>query len=51
MPQLLPPNEADQLRPFAATTLAPDYALLGWFEPVAAVFIRSIECHIRCSLE
>ncbi len=58
--RLLPPSEADHLRPLAATilshahsappTLAPDDALLGWFDPATAAFIRGIEQNIRRSL-
>lgn len=58
--RLLPPSEADHLRPLAATilshahsappTLAPDDALLGWFEAETAAFIRGIEQNIRRSL-
>lgn len=58
--RLLPPTEADHLRPLAATILShahsappairPDDALLGWFEPAAAAFIRGIEQNIRRSL-
>jgi len=58
--RLLPPSEADHLRPLAATilshahsappTLSPDDALLGWFEAETAAFIRGIEQNIRRSL-
>lgn len=58
--RLLPPSEADHLRPLAATilshahsappTLHPDDALLGWFDPATAKFIRGIEQNIRRSL-
>ena len=58
--RLLPPSEADHLRPLAATilahahsvppTLKPDDALLGWFDPATAAFIRGIEQNIRRSL-
>ena len=58
--RLLPPSEADHLRPLAAMilshahstppTLWPDDALLGWFDPTAAAFIRGIEQNIRRSL-
>ena len=58
--RLLPPSEADHLRPLAATilshahsaplTLAPDDALLGWFDPATAGFVRGIEQNIRRSL-
>src|SRR3954462_1336305 len=58
--RLLPPSEADHLQPLAATilsharstppTLAPNDALLGWFEPETATFIRGIEQNIRRSL-
>lgn len=58
--RLLPPSEADHLRPLAATivsysraqppTLAPDDPLLGWFDLAAASFIRGIEQNIRRSL-
>lgn len=58
--RLLPPSEADHLRPLAATilshahstppALAPDDALLGWFDPATAAFIRGIEQNIRRSL-
>ena len=58
--RLLPPSEADHLRPLAATilshahsappTLNSNDALLGWFEPATAAFIRGIEQNIRRSL-
>lgn len=58
--RLLPPSEADHLRPLAATILAharsappalkPDDALLGWFDPTTAAFVRGIEQNIRRSL-
>lgn len=58
--RLLPPSEADHLRPLAATILshahstppapAPDDALLGWFDPATAAFVRGIEQNIRRSL-
>lgn len=58
--RLLPPSEADHLRPLAATILAharsappklsPDDALRGWFDPETAAFIRGIEQNIRRSL-
>lgn len=58
--RLLPPSEADHLRPLAATilshahstppTLQPDDALLGWFDPATAAFVRGIEQNIRRSL-
>ncbi len=58
--RLLPPSEADHLRPLAATilshansappTLRPDDALLGWFDPATAAFVRGIEQNIRRSL-
>jgi len=58
--RLLPPSEADHLRPLAATilshahsappTLRPDDALLGWFDPETAAFVRGIEQNIRRSL-
>lgn len=58
--RLLPPSEADHLRPLAAailshahstpTALAPGDALLGWFNPATAAFIRGIEQNIRRSL-
>lgn len=58
--RLLAPSEADHLRPLAATilshahssppALALDDALLGWFEPSSAAFIRGIERNIRRSL-
>jgi hypothetical protein len=58
--RLLPPSEADHLRPLAATilsharsappTLALDDALLGWFDSDTAAFIRGIEQNIRRSL-
>ncbi|MGO6718525.1 DNA methyltransferase [Rhizobium ruizarguesonis] len=58
--RLLPPSEADHLRPLAATILSharstplklsPDDALRGWFDPETAAFIRGIEQNIRRSL-
>lgn len=58
--RLLPPSEADHLRPLAATILsnlraspvtpAADDPLLAWFQPSAAKVIRSIEQNIRRSL-
>lgn len=58
--RLLPPSEADHLRPLAATilshahstppTLDPEDALLGWFDPATATMIRGIEQNIRRSL-
>jgi SAM-dependent methyltransferase len=58
--RLLPPSEADHLRPLAATilshshsalpTLKPDDALLSWFDPATAAFVRGIEQNIRRSL-
>jgi len=58
--RLLPPSEADHLRPLAATILShahsappalkPDDALLGWFDPATAAFVRGIEQNIRRSL-
>ncbi len=58
--RLLPPSEADHLRPLAATilshahsappTLRPDDALLRWFDPTTAAFVRGIEQNIRRSL-
>lgn len=58
--RLLPPSEADHLRPLAATilshahssppNLAADDPLLSWFEPEAASFVRGIEQNIRRSL-
>jgi tRNA G10 N-methylase Trm11 len=58
--RLLPPSEADHLRPLAATilshahsappTLKRDDALLGWFDPATAAFVRGIEQNIRRSL-
>jgi len=58
--RLLPPSEADHLCPLAATilshahsappTLKPDDALLGWFDPATAAFVRGIEQNIRRSL-
>ena len=58
--RLLPPSEADHLRPLAATilshahstppTLQPEDALLGWFDPATAAFVRGIEQNIRRSL-
>jgi hypothetical protein len=56
----LPPTEADHLRPLSATilshahsappTLKSDDALLGWFDPPTAAFVRGIEQNIRRSL-
>ena len=58
--RLLPASEADHLRPLAATilshahstppNLAPNDALLAWFQPETAAFIRGIEQNIRRSL-
>lgn len=58
--RLLPPSEADHLRPLAAAilsharsappTVQPDDALLGWFDPATAAFVRGIEQNIRRSL-
>lgn len=58
--RLLPPSEADHLRPLAATilsharsappTLHSNDPLLAWFRPSAAAFIRGIEQNIRRSL-
>lgn len=58
--RLLPPSEADHLRPLAATILsharaqpptpAPDDPLLRWFDLATASFIRGIERNIRRSL-
>ena len=58
--RLLPPSEADHLRPLAATilshlraspvTLAADDPLLSWFQPSAARVVRSIEQNIRRTL-
>lgn len=58
--RLLPPSEADHLRPLAATilshahsappTLRADDTLLGWFDPTTAAFVRGIEQNIRRSL-
>lgn len=58
--RLLPPSEADHLRPLAATILsqlrsAPavipaDDPLLSWFQPDAARLVRGIERNIRRSL-
>lgn len=58
--RLLPPSEADHLRPLAATILSharlappklsPEDALLSWFDPKTAAFIRGIEQNIRRSL-
>lgn len=55
--RLLPPSEADHLRPLAATILshahssppqlADNDALLDWFSPDTAAFIRGIEQNIR----
>lgn len=58
--RLLPPSEADHLRPLAATILsqlrsapmviAADDPLLSWFQPDAAKLVRGIERNIRRSL-
>lgn len=58
--RVLPPSEADHLRPLAATILSharsptlsldPSDALLGWFDADTAAFIRGIERNIRRSL-
>lgn len=58
--RLLPPSEADHLRPLAAIilshahsappTLDSNDALLAWFEHDTAAFIRGIEQNIRRSL-
>jgi len=58
--RLLPPSEADHLLPLASTilshahaappTLDANDALLGWFKPATATFIRGIERNIRRSL-
>jgi hypothetical protein len=58
--RLLPPTEADHLRPLAATilshvrgsptTLAADDPLLSWFQPSAARVVRGIEQNIRRTL-
>lgn len=58
--RLLPPSEADHLWPLASTilshahaappTLDANDALLGWFKPATAAFIRGIERNIRRSL-
>ena len=58
--RLLPPSEADHLRPLAATiishlrgspvTLADEDPLLAWFQPSAARVVRSIEQNIRGTL-
>ena len=58
--RLLSSSEADHLRPLAATilshahsaspTLPPGDALLGWFDPATAAFVRGIEQNIRRSL-
>jgi DNA methylase len=58
--RLLPPTEADHLMPLAATILSHAYsvppildsneALLSWFKPSTAAFIRGIEQNIRRSL-
>ena len=58
--RLLPPSEADHLRPLAATilshtraqppTLALDDPLRGWFDLATASFIRGLEQNIRRSL-
>ena len=58
--RLLPPSEADHLRSLAATILShahsappvlqPGDALLGWFDPATASFVRGIEQNIRRSL-
>lgn len=58
--RLLPPSEADHLRPLAATilshlrqspvTLCNDDPLLAWFHPGAARVVRGIEQNIRRTL-
>lgn len=58
--RLLPLSEADHLLPLAKTiisharsalpTLKQDDALLGWFNPATATFLRGIEQNIRRSL-
>lgn len=58
--RLLPPSEADHLRPLAAAILShlrsstvainDDDPLLSWFQPAAARFVRSIEQNIRRTL-
>lgn len=58
--RLLPPSEADHLQPLASTILSQTHsgslkldsndALLGWFEPETAAFIRGIEQNVRRSL-
>lgn len=58
--RLLAPTEADHLRPLAASILSqakrtscqlsPNDALLAWFTPRAAAFIRAVEENIRRSL-
>ncbi|WP_035701198.1 DNA methyltransferase [Bradyrhizobium genomosp. I (2014)] len=58
--RLLPPSEADHLRPLAATilahlrespvTLTDEDPLLAWFQPAAARVVRSIEQNIRRTL-
>ncbi|WP_292530859.1 DNA methyltransferase [Mesorhizobium sp.] len=58
--RLLPPSEADHLRPLAASILsqlrstplviATDDPLLSWFQPEAARLVRGIERNIRRSL-
>lgn len=58
--RLLPPSEADHLRPLAATILSQlrntplviptDDPLLSWFQPDAAKLVRGIERNIRRSL-
>lgn len=58
--RLLAPSEADHLRPLAATILSHAHssppilgdedALLSWFQPETAAFIRGIEQNIRRSL-
>ncbi|WP_375396407.1 DNA methyltransferase [uncultured Sphingomonas sp.] len=58
--RLLPPSEADHLRPLAATILshahsasarlADDDPLLTWFDAETATFIRAIEQNIRRGL-
>ena len=58
--RLLPPTEADHLRPLAATilshvrgspvTILTDDPLLSWFQPSAARVVRGIEQNIRRTL-
>ena len=58
--RLLPPSEADHLRPLAATILSyahsappslqPGDPLLSWFDAATAAFVRGIEQNIRRSL-